>query len=120
MRNPLEISESYWADECLRDIDGVMEHYHEDGTYEGPDGRRTGNDAIRAGYEEHGRLYPGLEVEIVQEFPRGDSSAIVFDAVVTDAAGKRYRVRGVNIVQVRDDKFVSVRSYEDPPAAIES
>jgi ketosteroid isomerase-like protein len=120
MRSPIELSESYRAAECRRDIDGVMAHYHDDGTYEGPDGRRTGHDAIRAGYEEHVRLYPGLEVEIVQEFPRGDTSAIEFDAVVTDAAGKRYRVRGVNIVQVRDGKFVSVRSYEDPPAAAES
>jgi len=117
MRNPREISESYWDAECRRDIDGVMAHYHDDGTYEGPDGRRAGHDAIRAGYEEHFRLFPRLEVEIVQEFARGDSSAIEFDAVMTDLGGKRYRVRGVNVVEVRDNKFVSVRSYEDPPIA---
>jgi ketosteroid isomerase-like protein len=115
LRTPFEISESYWEAECRRDIDGLMAHYHDDGSYEGPDGHRTGYDAIRAGYEEHFRLFPELEVEIVQEFPRGESSAIEFDAVMVDPEGGRYRVRGVNIVEVRDGKFVSVRSYEDTP-----
>jgi ketosteroid isomerase-like protein len=115
-RTPLEVSQSYWEAECRRDIDAVMAHYHLDGTYEGPDGFRRGHAEIRAGYDEHVHLYPGLEVEIVQEFPRGDWSAIEFDAAFVDHAGKRYRVRGVNVVHVRDGKFVSVRSYEDAPA----
>ncbi len=112
---PRSVSESYWAAECRRDIDEVVEHYQPDGTYEGPDGLRRGHDEIRRMYEEHARNYPGLEVEIVQEFPRGDSSALEFDAAFVDTAGKRYRVRGVNVVRVRDGKFVSVRSYEDSP-----
>lgn len=115
MRTPREVSESYWAAECRRDIDGIMAHYHADGTYEGPDGLRRGHAEIRAAYEESARLYPGLEVEIIREFPGGDSAAIEFDAVLIDPAGKRYRVRGVNVVQVRAGKFVSARSYEDPP-----
>jgi len=45
------------------------------------------------------RAYPGLE----------------FDAVLIDPAGTRFRVRGLNVVVVRDGKFVSVRWYEDPP-----
>jgi len=117
MRTPREVSESYWAAECRRDIDAVMDHYHPDGTYEGPDGLRRGQAHIRAAYEEHMRLYPGLEVKIVREFPCGDRSALEFDAAFIDTVGKRYRVRGVNVVHVRDGKFVSVRSYEDPPAA---
>ena len=115
MPTPREISESYWAAECRRDIDAVMEHYHPDATYEGPDGLRRGDAEIRAAYEEAARLYPGLEVSIVQEFPRGDWSAIEFDAYLIDHAGRRYRVRGVNVVHVRDGRFVSVRSYEDAP-----
>jgi ketosteroid isomerase-like protein len=115
MRTPREVSESYWAAECRRDIDGILDHYHADGTYEGPDGLRRGHAEIRAAYEESARLYPGLEVEILKEFPLGDWAAIEFDAVLIDPAGKRYRVRGVNVVHVRDGKFVSARSYEDPP-----
>lgn len=115
---PRELSESYWAAECRRDIDAVMEHYHEDGTYEGPDGLRRGRGEIRPGYEEHMRLYPGLEVEIVREFPAGDWSALEFDAVFIDHAGQRFGVKGVNVVHVRDGKFVSVRSYEDSPSPL--
>jgi ketosteroid isomerase-like protein len=116
MRTPREVSEAYWAAECRRDIDAVMAHYHPDATYEGPDGLRRGHAEIRRSYEDSARSYPGLEVEIVGEFTATpDSSALEFSAVLIDPAEKRFVVRGVNVVVVRDGKFVSVRSYEDPP-----
>ena len=116
MRTPRQVSESYWAAECRRDIDGVMAHYHADGSYEGPDGLRRGQAAIRKSYEDSARDYPGLEVRIVREFSAGpDCAALEFDAVLIDAGGTRFQVRGVNVVVVRDGKFVSVRSFEDPP-----
>ena len=115
MPTPRDVSESYWAAECRRDIDGILEFYHADATYEGPDGLRRGHAQLRFVYEESARQYPGLEVRIVQEFRRGNRSAIQFDATLIDPAGKRFRVRGVNVVEVRDGKFVSARSYEDPP-----
>ena len=117
MRTPREVSESYWAAECRRDIDGVMAHYHPQATYEGPDGLRRGHAEVRKAYEDSARDYPGLEVEIVREFTATpDSSGLEFSAVLIDPAGQRFVVRGVNVVVVRDGKFVSVRSYEDPPA----
>lgn len=117
MRTPREVSESYWAAECRRDIDGVMAHYHAEATYEGPDGLRRGHAEVRRAYEDSARDYPGLEVRIVREFLGSqDSSALEFDAVLINPAGERFRVRGVNVVVVRDGKFVSVRSYEDPPS----
>jgi ketosteroid isomerase-like protein len=67
-------------------------------------------------YEDSARDYPRLEVHIVREFPGApDTSAIEFDAVLVDPDGGRHRVRGVNVVAIRDGRFVSVRSYEDPP-----
>ncbi len=117
MRTPREVSESYWAAECRRDIDEVMEHYHPEATYEDGGGRRRGHAEIRAAYEESARAYPGLEVRIVHEYYGTlDRSAFEFDAVLIDVEGRRFRVRGVNVVAVRDDKFVSIRSYEDAPA----
>ena len=121
MLSPREISEAYWAAECRRDIDGVMAYYHSDATYEGPDGLRRGHAEVRQAYQESADAYPGLEVTIVREFIEApDRSALEFDAVLIDHAGTRFRVRGVNVVRVRDGKFVSVRSYEDPPAAEEN
>jgi ketosteroid isomerase-like protein len=119
MLTPREVSESYWAAECRRDIDGVAAHYHEDATYEGPDGMRRGLREIREVYEGSARDYPGLEVRIVREFTDGaDASALEFDAVLVDPHGRRFRVRGVNVVMVRNGRFVSVRSYEDPPMPV--
>jgi len=116
VHTPREVSESYWAAECRRDIDATVAHYHPDGTYEGPDGLRRGPLEIRRAYEQSARDYPGLQVRIVREF-FGDeaSSALEFDAVLVDPEGGRHRVRGVNVVTVREGRYVSVRSYEDPP-----
>jgi len=119
MRTPREVSESYWAAECRRDVDAVMSHYHDDATYEDGGGLRRGGGEIRRAYEESAAAYPGLEVEIVREFvlPEDpDTSGLEFDATLVDAAGSRFRVRGVNVVAVRDGRFVSVRSYEDAPS----
>jgi len=119
MRTPYEVSESYWAAECRRDIDAVMEHYHPDATYEDGVGLRRGHAEIRRAYEDSARDWPGLEVRIVREFVNSpDTSGLEFDAVLIDATGQRFRIRGVNVVSVRDGRFVSVRSYEDAPALI--
>ena len=116
MSTPRQVSESYWSAECARDLDAVLTHYHVDAWYEAPDGLRRGHDEIRQAYEASARDYPGLEVRIVGEFAGGDDrAALEFDAVLTDPRGRRFRVRGVNVVAVRDGRFVSVRSYEDPP-----
>ena len=118
MESPREVSESYWAAECRRDIEAVMTHYHPDATYEDAAGLRRGHAEIRRAYEDSAAAYPGLEVTIVREYGSGpDRSGLEFDAVLIDSAGRRFRVRGVNVVVVRDGKFVSVRSYEDPPTA---
>jgi ketosteroid isomerase-like protein len=117
MPTPREVSESYWAAECRRDIDAVMAHYHSDGSYEDSTGRRQGHAAIRKAYEDSVRTYPGLDVRVVREFVLNDEcGALEFDAVLIDPAGQRFRVRGVNVVALRDGKFVSVRSYEDAPS----
>jgi ketosteroid isomerase-like protein len=116
MRTPREVSESYWDAECRRDIDAVMAHYHDDATYQDASGMRRGSADVRNAYEASARDYPGLEVTIVREFIAGeDASALEFDAVLIDPDRRRFRVRGVNVVEVRDGKFVAVRSYEDPP-----
>jgi ketosteroid isomerase-like protein len=116
MRTPREVSESYWAAECRRDVDAVMAHYHPDATYEDSGGLRRGHVEVREAYVDSARAYPGLEVRILREFTEtADSSGLEFYAVLIDPAGRRFKVRGVNVVAVRDGKFVSVRSYEDPP-----
>ncbi len=113
---PREVSEAYWAAECRRDVDAVMEFYHPDATYEDSGGLRRGHAEVRQAYEDSAQAYPGLEVRILREFTAApDTSGLEFYAVLIDSAGRRFKVLGVNVVSVRDGKFSSVRSFEDPP-----
>jgi ketosteroid isomerase-like protein len=115
MRTPREVSESYWAAECRRDIDGVMAHYHQDAIYQDGGGLLRGNAEIRGFYEGSARDFPGLEVTILREFPRTpDESAIEVHAVLTDHDGRRSHIFGLCVMTVRDGKLSSVRCYEDP------
>ena len=114
---PREVSEAYWAAECRRDIDAVMGLYHADATYEDSGGLRRGHAEVRQAYEASAAAYPGLEVRILREFTFSpDTSGLEFYAVLINADGGRFKVRGVNVVTVRDGRFVSVRSYEDAPS----
>ncbi len=117
MRTPRDVSESYWAAECRRDIDAVMAHYHDDATYQDAGGLLRGHAEIRTFYEASARDYPGLEVTILREFPGSpDASALEVYAVLIDHGGRRFEIRGLNVMTVRDGKFPSVRCYEDPLA----
>jgi ketosteroid isomerase-like protein len=115
MRTPRDVSESYWAAECRRDIDAVIAHYHPDATYQDAGGLLRGHAEIRGFYEASVRAYPGLEVTILREFPgSADASALEVYAVLIDPAGRRFGIRGLNVMTVRDGRFTSVRCYEDP------
>ena len=117
MSTPREVSESYWAAECRRDIDGVMAHYHPDAVYQDAGGLLRGHAEIRTFYEQSARDYPGLEVTILREFVgTADSSALEVYAVLIDHEGRRFGIRGLDAVTVRDGKIVSLRCYEDPIA----
>ncbi len=119
MSSARDVSESYWEAECRRDLDAIVAHYLPDATFEDSGGVRKGHAELRETYEGFARDFPLLEVEIVHEYIGGtDTSGFEYDALLTDSSGKRFRIRGVNIVVVRDGKFASVRSYEDAPSPV--
>jgi len=115
MHTPREVAESYWAAECRRDVDAVMEHYREDAWYQDAGGLLRGHAEIRGFYEGSARDYPGLEVRILREFPASpETSAFEVYAVLTDHEGRRFEIRGLNALTVGDGKIASLRCYEDP------
>ena len=118
MRTPREVSESYWAAECRRDIDGGDGPLPDDATYEDARaGLPVGADGDPRLYEASIADFPGLEVR-----SSGSSSArrtrprSSSDAVLIDHEGRRFRVeRRERDHGARRARFVSMRCYEDPP-----
>ena len=113
-RTPREVSESYWRAEESRGLEAVLAHFHEDAVFYPVTGSLSGHAEIRTFYEGMGDTYPGLAVTIVHEVRCGDEAALEWEATLTDRRGKKYPIRGVNIVRVRGDKFERVTAYFDP------
>ena len=117
MKTAREIAESYWAAECQRDLEAVLDHYLPDAVVHPPSGPVfRGLDEIASFYTDEMRDFPGLEVRIVHETGDASEAALEWEAVLIDHAGVRHPFRGVNVVRVRDDRFESVRAYFDPAA----
>ncbi len=118
MKTPREVAESYWAAECRRDMQAVLDHYHPDAVVYPPDGAELrGHDQIATFYADELDEYPGLEVNIVHEISSGPEACLEWEAVLIDKAGGRHPFRGTNVVRVRDGKFEVVRAYFDPSLA---
>ncbi len=115
MESPREVAESYWAAECRRDLEAVLDHYHEDAVVHPPSGKPlVGREQIATFYVDEMDEYPGLEVQIVHEVSNGAEASLEWEAVLIDHAGRRHRLRGVNVVRVREGRFEWARAYFDP------
>lgn len=108
-----ELAQSYWNAEISRDLDAVMSHYHSDASFVAPGLALDGHEAIRGFYADAAALYPGLEVEIVNEITSGAQSSFEWVAVLISPEGIRHSLRGNNCVLVRDGKFAAVHSFYD-------
>jgi len=111
---PREVAESYWAAEEQRNVERILDHYHNDAVFNLSGQRLAGHDQIRTYYESSGAKYPGLTVKIVHEVVDGQKAAIEWEAHLTDEAGTTVPLSGVNIIHVEDGKFREVRAYFDP------
>ena len=110
---PREIAESYWRAECARDTEAVLDHYWPEAEFRSPNARYLGLDQIRTYYEDSARQFPELSVSIVRDVVIGNVGAIEWTATLRDRGGRSYNVDGVNVVEVRDGRFVWAHSYFD-------
>ncbi len=115
-----ELQASAWEAERQHDLDGLLEHFHPDATFHQSDGDKfSGHDAIRAMTEDFYREFPDFQIEILREFGDGErSAAIEFRVTLTDPDGEVSVMQGVQLVEVEDGKFKSVRGYEEQPVPV--
>ena len=113
MVSNFDVARAYWDTEITRDLDAIMDFYHEDATFVAPGWNLHGRDAIRVFYADAGELYPGLEVEIVHEITSGTESAFEWQSVLITPVGLRLPLRGINCLSIIDGKFAAVRSFYD-------
>lgn len=115
-----DLQASVWDAECRHDLEGLLSHFHPDATFHasGQPAKR-GHDAIRELTEDFYRSFPELEIDILGEWGNGETSAVIeFRAHLRDPDGARFAVQGVNVVEIEDGKFKTVRSYEEAPTPV--
>lgn len=112
-----ELQASAWAAECGHDLDALLDHFAPDATFHQSNGKvYQGHTAIRTMTEKFLRQYPDCKVEILREYGNGQTSAAIeFRATMTDVNGLVSVLQGVQLVEVQDGKFTSVRGYEEQP-----
>lgn len=112
-----DLQAAAWDAECRRDIPALLTHFHPDAKFH-PAGQlpKHGHTAIRKLTEDFYRSFPELEIDILNEWGNGDSSAIFeFRAHLTDIENNHSTLDGVCLVEIEDGLFTSVRYYEDSP-----
>lgn len=115
-----DLQASVWDAECRHDMDALLSYFHSDATFHAS-GKPVmkGHDGIREMTADFFRAFPELEVDILNEWGDGETSAVIeFRARMKDPEGNRFALQGVNVVQIKDGKFKTVRSYEEAPAPV--
>jgi uncharacterized protein (TIGR02246 family) len=115
-----QLQASAWEAECRHDLDALLDYFHPDATFHQSNGDEyRGHDEIRAMTEDFYRKYPGCETEILREYGDGETSAAIeFRATLTDPDGQVSVLHGVQLVEVADGRFKSVRGYEEQPVPV--
>lgn len=109
-----EIARSYWKAEASRDVAAILAHFAPDAVWRGPGGvELRGHDEIRRFYEDTGRAFPGLEVEVVGVLGDDHTAALQWSSVLIDGDGGRHPLIGVNVMEGDGERIVSLRTYYD-------
>ncbi|GAB7003300.1 hypothetical protein JCM18899A_07710 [Nocardioides sp. AN3] len=120
MSQARDLQTAAWDAECRRDVDTLVTYFHPDATFH-PAGQapQKGHAAIRELTEDFYRSFPELEIDILNEWGDGASSAAFeFRAYLTDTEGGRSTLDGICLVEIADGVFTSVRYYEDAPVPV--
>lgn len=115
-----DLQASVWDAECRHDLDALLSHFLPDATFHASgQPAKQGHAAIRELTEDFYRSFPDLEIDILGEWGDGQkAAAIEFRARLTDPEGNPFAVQGVNLVEIENGKFKSVRSYEEAPVPV--
>jgi len=107
---------AYWLDESARALPAILQHFGPDAVVECPGLSASGLEEVSSLYRHSLESYPGLRVEVTNQFNGRGSHAFEYEAILTDADGVEWEVKGINVVTLRDGRIQYMRSYEDQPS----
>jgi hypothetical protein len=106
---------AYWEDECARDLTKLMTHFTCDAEVITPGGAHRGYEAVATLYKKSFDDFPVLIVDIKAGFAGRGAHCFEYSAVLSDVAGNRWLVEGINLMKLKRGLISSLRSFEDAP-----
>ena len=110
----LAIVTAYWAAEHVKDMDGVLAHYHRDACITTPSTSAWGLDEIRGFYQAVFDGYREVSGEILRSLASGEEIAAEYTCRLVQHDGTVKNARGCNVFTIRGGKIASLRCYFDP------
>jgi SnoaL-like domain len=96
-----------------------MTHFTHDAEVITPDGAHRGRAAVAALYQKSFDDFPGLTVDVRAGFPGRGAHCFEYSAVLSDLAGDRWLVEGINLMKLERGLISSLRSFEDAPRRLD-
>ena len=115
MKTLHELAREYWTAEESRDVQRILSFFTHDALWTGPGAAHLrGHQEIATFYEENGRKFPGLRVEVGRVFGGPTEAAVEWHAVLTDTDGNDLAVSGVNLMERQANRFSRLEAFFDP------
>lgn len=109
------LARAYWDSEESRDLDRILAHFLPDASWFGPEGRDYhGVAELQTFYAESIATYPAITITVVESLGDLDRCAIRWHAELTDHAGSRSILDGVNFMTFIDNRIASLAAFFDP------
>ena len=114
MSDLLDRAKSYWQAEADRDLDAILDHFHENAVFIAPTMTLSGRNEIRRYYEGVMENFGSVDVTVENSVEQGDQVAVEWRAVLGDGEDRRV-VLGCNVFTIVRGRFSKLRVYFNAP-----
>jgi len=110
----LEYVKDYWAAESAKNLDQILDHFHEEGEFVSPTMRLQGRANVAEFYRGMIGGFKSIQVTPVNSVEAGDSIAVEYLARLVRNTGEVREARGFNLFVFKDGRFHKLHCYFNP------
>jgi ketosteroid isomerase-like protein len=110
----LEYVKDYWAAESAKNLDQILDHFHEEAEFVSPTMKLQGRAKVAEFYRGMIDGFKSIQVTPVNSVEAGDSIAVEYMARLVRNTGEVREARGFNLFVFKDGRFHKLHCYFNP------